>query len=66
MGFEEPHLRLIFYLVDPRFLRISHISAYAAYQGGLVLLYGLGRRVIASKWALGPFLYCLDDVSYSG
>ena len=28
---------------------MSHISAYAAHQGGLVLWYGLGRPVIAPK-----------------
>ena len=31
------------------FPRISHISAYAAHQGGLVLWYGLGRPVITPK-----------------
>ena len=36
-GFEEPHLRLMFWFVEPGFRRISHISAYAAHQGGLVL-----------------------------
>ena len=46
MGFEEPHLRLMFWLVQPGFPRISHISAYAVHQGGLVLWYGLGRPVI--------------------
>ena len=47
MGFEEPHLRLM--LVEPGFPRTSHISAYAAHQGGLVLWYGLGRPVITPK-----------------
>ena len=28
--------------------RISHISAYAAHQGGLVIWYGLGRPVLLS------------------
>ena len=46
VGFEEPHLRLMFQLVEPGFARIFHISAYAAHQGGLVLRYGLGRPVI--------------------
>ena len=41
MGFEEPHLRLMFELVEPGFPRTSHISAYAAHQVGLVLWYGL-------------------------
>ena len=38
VGFEEPHLRLIHGLlvVEPGFPRISHISAYASHQGGLV------------------------------
>ena len=40
------------------FLRIPHISAYAAHQGGLVLWYGLGRAAITptpiSDW---PFSY---------
>ena len=49
VGFEAPHLRLMVYLVEPGFSRISHISAYAAHQGGLVLWYGLGRSVITSK-----------------
>ena len=43
MGFEEPHLRLMVYFVEPEFPRISHISAYAAHHGGLVLRYGLER-----------------------
>ena len=46
MGFEEPHLRLMFRLVKPGFPRNSHISAYAAHQSGLVVFYGLGRLVI--------------------
>ena len=46
VGFEEPHLRLMFWFVEPGFPRISHIAAYAAHQGGLVLWYGLGRPVI--------------------
>ena len=33
-------------LVEPGFPQISHISAYAAHQGGLVLWYGLGRPVV--------------------
>ena len=32
--------------VEPEFPRISHISAYAAHQGGLVLRYGRGRPII--------------------
>ena len=46
MGFEEPHLRLMFQLGEPGFPRISLISAYAAHRGGLVLWYGFGRPVI--------------------
>ena len=49
MGFEAPHLRLMVYLVEPGFSRISHISAYAAHQGGLVLWYGLETPVITSE-----------------
>ena len=49
VGFEEPHLRLMFKLVEPGLPRISDISAYAAHQGGLVLWYGLGRPVITSE-----------------
>ena len=41
VGFEEPHLRLMLELVEPGFPRTSHISAYAAYQGGPVSWYGL-------------------------
>ena len=41
VGFNEPHLRLMAYFVEPEFPRISHISARAAHQGGLVLWYGL-------------------------
>ena len=33
-------------VVEPEFPRTSHISAYAAHQGGLVLRYGLERPVI--------------------
>ena len=44
VGFEEPHLGLMFYLVEPEFPRISHISAYAAHQGWLVLGMALGGR----------------------
>ena len=46
MGFDEPHLRLMVYFVEPVFPRISHASAYAAHQGGLVLRYGLEMPVI--------------------
>ena len=46
VGFEEPHLRLMVKFVEPKFSRISHISVYAAYQGGLVLRHGLERPVI--------------------
>ena len=35
--FEESHLRLMFYLVEPGFPRISDIAAYVAHQGGLGL-----------------------------
>ena len=45
----EPHLRLMVQSVGPGFPRISHISAYAAHQGGLVLWYDLGRPVITSE-----------------
>ena len=45
MGFEEPHLRLMVYFVEPGFPRISHISAYVTHQGGLVLRYGLEMPV---------------------
>ena len=48
VGFEEPHLRLIVvWFVEPEFSRISHISAYATHQGGLVLRYGLEMPVIS-------------------
>ena len=46
MDLEEPHLRLIVQFVEPEFPRISHTSAHAAHQGGLVLRYGLKRSVI--------------------
>ena len=36
-------------IVEPGFDRISHISAYAAHQRGLVLWCGLGRPAIATK-----------------
>ena len=36
VGFEEPHIRFMVWLGEPGFPRISHISAYAAHQGGLV------------------------------
>ena len=48
VGFEEPHLRLMV-LVEPRFPRIFHISAYAAHQSGLVLWCGLERPVVTPK-----------------
>ena len=35
--------------MESGFPRISHISAYAAHQGGLVLWHGLGRPGITSK-----------------
>ena len=66
MGFEEPRFRLIAYIVEPEFPRISYIFAYVAHQGGLVLWHGLQRPAIASKYAIGPFSYCVDGVSYSG
>ena len=59
VGFEEPHLRFMVLLGDPGFPQISHISAYAAHQGGLVLWYGLGRPVITSEignWSVFVFL----------
>ena len=49
VGFEEPHLPFMVLLGELTFPRISHISAYAAHQGGLVLWYGLGRPVITSE-----------------
>ena len=49
VGFEEPHPRFMVQLGEPGFPRISHISAYAAHQGELVLWYGLGRPVITSE-----------------
>ena len=49
VGFEEPHLGPMVLLVRPGFIQISHISAYAAHQGGLVLRYGLRRPVISSE-----------------
>ena len=49
VGFEEPHLYVMVKLVEPGFPRISHISAYAANQGGLVLWNGLGRPAITSE-----------------
>ena len=55
VGFEEPHLRLMFWLVQPGFPRISHIFAYVAHQGGLVLRYGLGRPVVTpniGNWSI--------------
>ena len=55
VGFEEPHLRFMVKLGEPGFPRISHISAYAAYQGGLVLGYGVRRPEITSEIGIGPF-----------
>ena len=49
VGFEEPHLRFMVKLGEPGFPPISHVSAYADLQGGLVLWYGLGRPVITSE-----------------
>ena len=49
VDFEEPRLRFMFWLVDPRFTRISHVSAYEAHQGGLALRYSLGRPAITSE-----------------
>ena len=49
MVFEEPHIRFMVKLGEPGFARISHISAYTAHQGGLVLWYGLGTPVITSE-----------------
>ena len=49
MRFEEPHVRFMLKLGEPGFTRISHVSAYAAHQGGLVLWYGLGNSVITSE-----------------
>ena len=66
VGFEEPHLRLMFQLVQPGFPHISHISAYAAHQGGLVLWYGLGRPVITLKIGNQSVFVLFDGVLYSG
>ena len=49
--------------MEPGFPRISHISANAAHQGGLVFWYGLGRPVTTS---LVPFrivwmVFCVGD-----
>ena len=44
--------------------RISHISAYAAYQGGLVVSYSPGRPVITPKIGHWSVSYCLDGVLY--
>ena len=49
VAFEQPPLGPMVLLVRPGFIQISHISAYAAHQGGLVLRYGLGRPVITSE-----------------
>ena len=49
MGFEEPHLRLMFWFVEPTFPRIFDVSANATHQGGLVLWHGLGRSVITPE-----------------
>ena len=46
VSLDEPHLRPMFLFVEPKFPQISHISAYAAHQGGLVLRYGLERPEI--------------------
>ena len=66
MGFEEPHLRSMVYLEEPGFPRISHISAYAAHQGGLVLWYGLGRPVITSEIGNWSVFVLLGWRLYSG
>ena len=66
MGFEEPRFRLIAYIVEPEFPRISYIFAYVAHQGGLVLWHGLQRPVISSKSVVSPFFYCLESISCSG
>ena len=50
MGFEEPHFQLMVYFVEPEFLRVSNISAYATLLGRLVLRYGLERPVIIRFW----------------
>ena len=47
--------------------RISHIAAYAAHQGGLVLWYDLGRPAITSgigNWSVFVFTrmaFCIRD-----
>ena len=54
VGFEEPHLRLMVYFVESEFPRISHIFAYEAHQGGLVLRYGLERPLIVRIEIIWP------------
>ena len=49
VGFEEPHLRFMVSLGEPGFRRISHISAYAAHQGRLVVCTALESRVLPQK-----------------
>ena len=49
MGFEEPPSSTHVLVSGTGIPQISHISAYAAHQGGLVLWYGPGRPVITSK-----------------
>ena len=44
--FKEPHLRLMVRFVEPEVIRISHNSADATHQGGLLLRYGIERPVI--------------------
>ena len=67
VGFEEPHLRFVALLGEPKFPRVSHISAHAAHQDGLVLWYGLGRPVITSEvgnWSVFVFVrmaFCIRD-----
>ena len=59
VGFEEPHLRFMVLLGELGFPRISHISAYAAPQGGLVSWYGLGRPVFTSEIGNWPVFVLL-------
>ena len=49
VGFEEPPSSTHVLVSGTGIPQISHISAYAAHQGGLVLWYGPGRPVITSK-----------------
>ena len=51
--------------MESGFAGISHISAYAAHQGGLVLRYGLGKSVITPKignWSVFVFVGMAFDI----